>query len=422
VKRLIISSERLTDDGVGSPGPRAPGAAEPPREPPEAAAGPPAGPGRGGADPWPGASWQAWLASAPGRYVLEWEQAGFDAAVGDVFGFHAVQLGLPVLDCLRANRMPHRIGVVSPSDPAPVAGVPGGPWPVEGGVAGSAGVAEAARAAGAEARAGAWGIAGTPGSDRRDSLGATVPEATTHDAAAHDAAALGATEHGAHDAQAAAARSVVRVAHFEELPFDSQSIDLIVLPHVLEFAQDPHQVLREVERVLRPEGRLTLSGFNPVSLWGARQILLRGVARPFLPRQGHFIGAPRMRDWLKLLSFEIDGARYGCYRPPCRTPLWLERTRFLESAGDRWWPICGAVYTLSAVKRVRGMRLIGPAWKRQAARGAVAVAAPQRSGLNCGTGAPAAPDALTEAGTCSRASAAADSRRSRCVPPAAGRC
>jgi len=389
VKRLIISSERLTDDGVGSPGPRAPGAAQPPGEPPEAAAGPPGGAGRGGGDPRAAASWQSWLASAPGRYVLEWEQAGFDAAVGDVFGFHAVQLGLPVLDCLRANRMPHRIGVVSPSDPAP----------------------------GAEARAGASGIAGTPGSDWRDSLGATVPEATTHDAAAHDAA-----EHGAHDAQAAAARSVVRVAHFEELPFDSQSIDLIVLPHVLEFAQDPHQVLREVERVLRPEGRLTLSGFNPVSLWGARQILLRGVARPFLPRQGHFIGAPRMRDWLKLLSFEIDGARYGCYRPPCRTPLWLERTRFLESAGDRWWPICGAVYTLSAVKRVRGMRLIGPAWKRQAARGAVAVAAPQRSGLNCGTGAPAAPDALTEAGTCSRASAAADTRRSRCAPPAAGRC
>ena len=50
----------------------------------------------------------SWLQSPPGRYLLQWEQARVDQAVADLFGFHALQLGLPQLDALRANRMPHR--------------------------------------------------------------------------------------------------------------------------------------------------------------------------------------------------------------------------------------------------------------------------------------------------------------------------
>lgn len=166
----------------------------------------------------------------------------------------------------------------------------------------------------------------------------------------------------------------VLVAGYEELPFDSQSVDLVVLPHQLEFSADPHQILREVDRVLRPEGRLVVAGLNPLSLWGLRQSMLRGPLRPFLPTDGQFIGVPRLRDWMKLLSFEIEGSRYGCYVPPCRTQRWLDRVRFMERAGDRWWPICGAVYLVAAVKRVRGMRLVGPAWKRRTAAKAAAPA------------------------------------------------
>ncbi|MGA2551679.1 MAG: methyltransferase domain-containing protein [Burkholderiaceae bacterium] len=152
---------------------------------------------------------------------------------------------------------------------------------------------------------------------------------------------------------------------FEELPFAAQSVDLLVLPHALEFADDPHQVLREVERVLIPEGQVVITGFNPVSLWGLRQTFGRVVDRPFLPRAGQFLGLPRLKDWLKLLGFEVNRGRFGCYRPPFRSEKWMGRLGFMEYSGDRWWPICGAVYMISAVKRVPGMRLVGPAWKER---------------------------------------------------------
>lgn len=129
--------------------------------------------------------------------------------------------------------------------------------------------------------------------------------------------------------------------------------------------EDPHQVLREVERVLVPEGHVIITGFNPYSLWGARQYFARLGASAYLPRAGRFMSLPRIKDWLKLLSFDIERGQYGCYAPSVRSERWLARWRFLEKAGDRWWPFLGAVYMLTAVKRVRGMRLVGAVWKRK---------------------------------------------------------
>ena len=145
------------------------------------------------------------------------------------------------------------------------------------------------------------------------------------------------------------------------LPLASQSVDLIVLPHVLEFSGMPHQILREAERVLRPEGHIVISGFNPLSLWGLQRLVAR--RRDEYPWCGDFIGLLRLRDWLKLLGFELNGGRFGCYAPPFGTTKWLQRFAFMEPAGDRWWPIAGGVYVVRAVKRVHGMRLVMPGWR-----------------------------------------------------------
>src|SRR6185437_1747911 len=166
------------------------------------------------------------------------------------------------------------------------------------------------------------------------------------------------------------------------LPIETNSIDLVLLPHVLEFSSNPHQILREVQRVLMPEGQVIVCGFNPRSLWGVRRALgsmegrfLRSTETPF-PWRGNFISLPRLKDWLTLLDFEITKDRLCCYAPPFTQEKWLKRFSFMEAAGDRWWPFSGGIYFLTAVKRVHGMRVIKPEWKevRAARRGMAPVA------------------------------------------------
>jgi SAM-dependent methyltransferase len=164
---------------------------------------------------------------------------------------------------------------------------------------------------------------------------------------------------------------------FRDLPIASNSADLVLLPHVLEFAEHPHQILREVARVLMPEAQVVLSGFNPFSFWGWRRMFHWDKDFPW---RGRFITLMRVKDWLALLGFEIVGGQMACYAPPSRQEKWLERFKFMEAAGDRWWPIAGGVYFLQAVKRVRGVRLIMPKWSDRLAPAKQLAASPQKVG------------------------------------------
>ncbi len=160
------------------------------------------------------------------------------------------------------------------------------------------------------------------------------------------------------------------------LPFANNSIDLVVMPHTLEFDSNPHQVLREVERVLVPEGHVIVTGFNPFSLWGAKRKLSRREALP--PWRGAYLSVPRLKDWFSLLGFEMQAGAYGCYAPAVTQEKWLRRFQFMDAAGDRWWPIAGAVYVVQAVKRHAGMRLITPAWHDRKLRAKALVSIAQK--------------------------------------------
>ena len=210
-------------------------------------------------------SLSGWLSTPQGAYVLGWELAQYDSAVDDVFGFRAVQVGLPEVDFLRQNRIPFRFSV--------------------------------------------------------------------------------ALEQGA----AVAADPL-------ELPLASQSVDLVALPHVLELHAHPHEVLREAERVLMPEGHVVISGFNTASLWRVRQMFTFDKSSPW---DAKFIGLLRLREWLR---------RFG----------------FMEKMGPRWLWFAGAVYVVRAVKRVHGMRVVTPAWRRERARRRALAPMTQRSHKNHG--------------------------------------
>ena len=168
------------------------------------------------------------------------------------------------------------------------------------------------------------------------------------------------------------------------LPFASGSLDLVVLPHTLELSIDPHAALREVERVLVPEGRVVIAGLNPASLWGLRQCAGQwaerwGLTPPasdhlFVPETGDWIAPWRLRDWLRLLGLETESTQTGAYRWPAHTAHWLERGAWLDQCGPRLWRVLGAAYFVVAVKRVRGMHLLGPAWKPRRALGPLPVA------------------------------------------------
>ena len=230
-----------------------------------------------------------WLSTPAGAYLREWESRQFDKVVADIFGYHALQLGLSTLPALQSSRIRHC-------------------WVSE-----------------------------------NQSTSGPLPALFTEDVA---------------------------------LPFSDQSLDLVVMPHTLELSRDPHSCLREVERVLVPDGRLVISGFNPVSLWGMRQQRARLYARlgwqdDFLPAQVDFLASWRLRDWLRLLSFDIEQGGFGAYRPSVQSDKWLHRFAWMDKAGDRWWPILGSVYFLVAVKRVRGMHLISANWKKVSRKPAV---------------------------------------------------
>jgi SAM-dependent methyltransferase len=153
----------------------------------------------------------------------------------------------------------------------------------------------------------------------------------------------------------------------EALPFDGRSVDIALLPHTLDFASDPHQVLREVDRVLVPEGHVVILGFNPISMWGITRLFAKRQGR--IPWCAHFFAVARVKDWLRLLEYELTAGQMLYYRPPLQNEGVMDRLYFLDQVGDRWWPMMAAAYLVVAKKRVYGVTPLQPTWRANPAIG-----------------------------------------------------
>lgn len=234
-----------------------------------------------------------WLDTALGQYLLAQEQLLFDAAVADIFGFHALQIGFSEVNLLSNSRIPNLLFV----------------------------------------------------DEHANGLKCDL------------------------------------LCESDALPFEPNSIDLVLLPHVLEFSDNPHQALREVERILVPEGYVILTGINPISPWGFRRLLTKkdDSEQAGYPWQGQFFSQTRIKDWLALLGLEFVSVTSHCYNLPYNHAQWLNRLKLLDIIGSKCWPMLGGMYFIVAKKRIPGMTLLKPNWKKSPIKTRLVISSSQKS-------------------------------------------
>jgi len=150
-------------------------------------------------------------------------------------------------------------------------------------------------------------------------------------------------------------------SYFDQLPMKSDSLDIVILPHALDFSVDPHQVLREVERVLIAEGHVVILGFNPWSIWNISRQFLFWTEQP--PWNARFLATSRVLDWLALLGFDVVQRQGYFYKPPIQNENIIKKLGVFDKLGQRFWPNFGAGYVIVAKKRVQTLTPIRPRWR-----------------------------------------------------------
>jgi SAM-dependent methyltransferase len=152
------------------------------------------------------------------------------------------------------------------------------------------------------------------------------------------------------------------IAKSSSLPYQENSIDTFILSHELDYSQDPHQVLREVDRCVIADGHVVITGFNPFSYVGVAALL--PFKKDSLLHDARFFPCLRVKDWLHLLGYEIIFERKIIF-----SELIFERKLDLESPLQKWMQkyigFLGSVYVLVAKKREYPLSLIKPKWKQR---------------------------------------------------------
>jgi len=152
------------------------------------------------------------------------------------------------------------------------------------------------------------------------------------------------------------------VANYEELPLASESLDVVVLHHVLDYSPHPHQVLREANRVLIARGHLVIIGFNPWSFQGIYKVFAQWLsAGDFWRRRS--LRAGRVEDWLRLLDCEPIYLKRGFYRAPINHQGLLSRFNFWEKICSRMRLPFGGYYIILARKDRVSVKPIKPVWR-----------------------------------------------------------
>ncbi|WP_299876544.1 class I SAM-dependent methyltransferase [uncultured Cocleimonas sp.] len=154
------------------------------------------------------------------------------------------------------------------------------------------------------------------------------------------------------------------IATNEQLPISTDNVDLVVASHILESSKNPHQVLREIDRILVPEGHCILIGFNPHSVSNLGRQMRHFREKRQSPYKMRSVN--RVKDWFSLLGFKVLDVNYLGYRPGVKNKKLFESLRWMESWGEYTGPILGNMYVIHAKKRVIAMRPDKKVWQAPA--------------------------------------------------------
>jgi SAM-dependent methyltransferase len=126
----------------------------------------------------------------------------------------------------------------------------------------------------------------------------------------------------------------------DALPFPDVFFDRILIVHGLESAESLRALLRQVWRVLAPEGRILLVAPNRASLWAQVQVSPFGHGRPFSKME--------LESLLKDALFETGRWSRALYAPPLKAITGSGAS--WERIGAKLFPGIGGVHVVEAAK------------------------------------------------------------------------
>lgn len=149
-------------------------------------------------------------------------------------------------------------------------------------------------------------------------------------------------------------------ADFKELPIFSGSVDLVLMPHTLEFVDNSRQLLAEACRIVKPEGLIVMVGFNPYSWWG----LNHHIFKKKFHWEGNLLPAAKIKAWLKLADFELEQQKTILFTPPINQRRAFQQLSKAEKLINLLFPCLGNVYILIARAKVIPLTPIKLQWKQ----------------------------------------------------------
>lgn len=142
-----------------------------------------------------------------------------------------------------------------------------------------------------------------------------------------------------------------------ELPFIEKSFDLTLLIHQFDYSDEPHRLLREVDRVMMDDGYLIITGFNPFSMLGLASLI--PWRKNLLPWSGRMYSVPRMLDWLQLLNYQVIECEIYSFFPMKRNAhFWA----WFDGTFSNLTQVFGSTYFIVARKRTTPLKPIHTSW------------------------------------------------------------